>query len=74
MINLAADISLYTSTSINEALELPVSVATRIFESKSFENWKKGREGEIKIQSAIINRLDGVIKSVGILIKSGRRF
>jgi hypothetical protein len=74
MFNLAANISLHTSTSINEALELPVSVAAKIFESKAFDNWKQSRESDSKAQSAMINRLNEVIRGIGILAKSGRKF
>jgi hypothetical protein len=74
MFNLSANISLHTSTSINEALELPVSVATKIFESKAFDSWRQSRESELKTQSAIVNRLNEVIRGIGILAKSGRKF
>jgi hypothetical protein len=73
MLNLAASITLYSATSINDALELPVSIATKIFESKSFDGWKKSRESDAKTQAAIVNRLNEVIRGIGILAK-GRRF
>jgi hypothetical protein len=60
---------LYTNTSINEALALPVSIANQVLKSKAFDNWKQGREAEIKIQVAIVNRLNDVIKSLGIVAK-----
>jgi hypothetical protein len=74
MVNLAASISLYSATSINAALDLPVSIAAKIFESKAFEDWKKSRESEAKTQAAIVGRLNEVIRGIGILAKSGRRF
>jgi hypothetical protein len=71
---LAVSLSLYSSTSLNEALELPVSIAERFFESKSFSDWKKIRESEQKTQVAVINRLNDVIRAVGIVAKViGRR-
>jgi hypothetical protein len=70
MLNTVTHLSLYTSTSINEALALPVSMATSIFESKAFDNWKQGKEAEAKTQSAIIGRLNEVIKGLGIVAKT----
>jgi len=47
----------------------------RFFESKPFSDWKKSRESENKIQVAIIDRLNGVIRSFGVFAKAiaGRR-
>lgn len=70
MINLAANISLYSSTSINDAMQLPASMATKIFESKAFDGWKQGRESELKIQGAIISRLNDVIRAVIVVAKT----
>ena len=39
------------------------------FGSKAFAGWKKAREQETKLQLAVIDRLDGVIKSLGALAK-----
>jgi hypothetical protein len=69
MLNTVANLSLYMSTSINEALELPASMASNIFESKAFENWKQGKESEAKTQGAIVGRLNEVIKGLGIVAK-----
>jgi hypothetical protein len=44
-------------------------VANQVLKSKAFDNWKQGRENEIKIQVAIVNRLNDVIKSLGIVAK-----
>lgn len=72
MIDIATSLSINTSTSINEAMELPVSLAIKVFDSKSFDNYKKHREHDGKVQSEIINRLNGVIRGLGILAKSFR--
>lgn len=40
-----------------------------IFQSKAFTEWKKNREGENKVQLAVIERLDVLIRSVGNLTK-----
>jgi hypothetical protein len=75
MINLATSLSLYSSTSINDALKLPGSMANKVLESKAFEGWKQAREAELKTQAAIVNRLNSVIQAVGIVAKvaAGRR-
>jgi hypothetical protein len=70
MLNTVTNLSLYTSTSINEALELPTSVANKIFESKAFENWKQSKESEAKTQGAVVGRLNEVIKGLGIVAKT----
>ena len=69
MNNMIASISLYTSTSINEALHLPISIANGVFESNSFDGFRKLKENESKTQSAIVSRLNEVIRGIGILAK-----
>lgn len=75
MTELAVSLSLYSSTSFNEALQMPVSMAEQFFESKSFADWKKSRESELKIQSAVVDRLNSVVRAVGMVAKvfAGRR-
>jgi hypothetical protein len=46
------------------------SDATEFFNGKSFKDWQKGREAEMKMQSAIVNRLNEVIRGLGIVAKS----
>lgn len=72
--NLARSASLYSNTSLPEAFGLPVSAVEAFFESKAFEEWKKARESEVKMQAAIVDRLNGVIRASGVLAKIlGRR-
>lgn len=73
--NLASNISLYSHTSLLDALNLPVSLAKDFFDGRPFGDWKKGREAEAKTQSAIVGRLNSVIRAIGILAKisGGRR-
>ena len=73
--SLASNISLYSHTSLLDALNLQVSVARDFFGSKPFADWKKGREAEAKTQSAIVGRLNSVIRAIGILAKitAGKR-
>ncbi|HEY4529170.1 MAG TPA: hypothetical protein VIG97_02390 [Luteimonas sp.] len=70
---LQATLSLYSSTSLPEAMTLSASDARRFCESKAFADWRSTREGESKLQAAIVDRLNGVIRSVGNLAKMLRR-
>lgn len=45
-------------------------MAEQFFESKSFSDWKKSRESELKAQVSVINRLNDVIRAVGIVAKT----
>lgn len=65
----ASSLTLYSSTSLNDALTMQPSVVKRFFESKQFEDWKKGRESELKLQAATVDRLNTVIRSIGNLGK-----
>lgn len=67
--SLASNISLYSHTSLLDALNLPASVAKDFFESKPFGDWKKSLEAEAKTQSAIVGRLNSVVKAIGIIAK-----
>ena len=66
---LVSSITLYSSTSLNDALALQPSIAKKFFESKPFEDWKKGKEAELKTQAAAVDRLNTVIRSIGNLGK-----
>lgn len=68
--NLASSLTLYSSTSLVDAMKIPPSLARKFFESKSFEEWKKGRESELKMQAAIVNRLNDVIRASVIVAKT----
>jgi hypothetical protein len=61
---------LATNTPLNEIYDLPVSTVQNFFKSQAFENWKKSRENEQKIQIAIVNRLNEVIKACGVVAKT----
>jgi hypothetical protein len=69
MINLAANLTLYTATSAIDAFDMSVSLASALFESKSFDGWRKVRESEAKTQSAIVDRLNEVIRAISVLAK-----
>lgn len=66
----ASSLALYSSTSLHGALDMQPSVVKRFFEGKPFEDWKKGKEAELKTQSAIVDRLNTVIRACGIIAKT----
>lgn len=51
-------------------MQMAVSEVTAFFKSKAFDEWRKGREAEHKMQALLIGRMDGVIKGIGALAKS----
>lgn len=56
-----------------KALLMRRSDVTSIFESKAFSDWKKSREAQQKIDAAVLERLDGVIRAIASLGKARRR-
>lgn len=53
------------------------SDVTDFFEGKAYADWRRGREQEFKVQAAIGDRLNGVIRACGVIVKAvadlGRR-
>jgi hypothetical protein len=49
-----------------------MSDVSAFFDSKAFAGWKKVREQETKLQLAVIDRLDGVIRSLHAVAKQRR--
>lgn len=68
--NLAYSLSIYSNTSIQEAMSTQPSVAKKFFESKAFSGWEKSREAEMKTQVAIIERITGVIRACIVVAKT----
>lgn len=68
--SLASSLTLYSSTSLAEAMQMQPSVVRKFFEGKPFNDWKKGRESELKMQAAIVNRLNDVIRASVIVAKT----
>ncbi|MBI3229539.1 MAG: hypothetical protein HYZ45_04940 [Burkholderiales bacterium] len=60
-----ASLFLHFHRSYEEAAHMRRSEVREIFESSTFRDWKKAREAEQKIDVAVINRLDVVIKALG---------
>ncbi|MFM0432379.1 hypothetical protein PQQ75_25435 [Paraburkholderia aspalathi] len=61
---LANNLALYSPTSLTEAKRTPVSEAEAFFASKAFQDFQKGREAELKLQLALVNRLDAIHKAL----------
>lgn len=72
---MASNLALYASTPLPAALGLPQSIAVDFFSGKPFEDWKKGREAEMKAQAGIAGRLNEVIRGLGVVASAvaGRR-
>lgn len=49
---------------------MTVSTASAFLSSKTFDDWKKGREAEMKMQAAMIDRLNGVIRACNLVAKT----
>lgn len=64
-----ANLSLYFNTPLDNALNLPVSIAEKVLKTKAFDGWKQYREYEAKTQNAIIESINGVIKGQNNLAK-----
>lgn len=60
---MASSLTLYSSTSLNDALAMQPSVVKRFFEGRPFEDWKKRVDSELKTQTAIVERLNAVIQA-----------
>lgn len=74
---MAHSLALYSPTPLPDALGMTLSDADAFFEGKPFADWRKGREQELKLQAAVCDRLNGVIKACGAIVKTvaaqGRR-
>lgn len=46
------------------------SDANDFVEGKAYADWKKNREAELKLQAGIADRLNGVIRACGAIVKS----
>ena len=68
--NLASSLAIYSHTSLVDAMAIPASTARKFFEGKPFEDWKRGRESELKTQVAIVERLNSVIHACGVVAKT----
>lgn len=67
---LVHNISLYSHTSLIDAYNLTQSQAETFMEGKAFKDWMKVRESEQKLQASLGDRLNGVIKACGVIVKA----
>lgn len=67
---LAHSVALYSHTGLPQALAMPASEAQAFFDGKAFADWRKGRDEELKLQVGIAERLNGVIRACGAIVKT----
>lgn len=64
-----ANLALYFGQDLVSSATLTQSEIQALFDSRSFDNWKKARENREKTMGAVIKGINGVIKGLGILVK-----
>ncbi|WP_313453285.1 hypothetical protein [Stutzerimonas nitrititolerans] len=69
LINLRTDLVLFCNQPLDVAGRVTQSDAKNFFDSKRYADWKKLKDHEYRMQSAMIDRLNGVIESIGALAK-----
>lgn len=69
MKNSAHALTLYSSTSLPDAFAMTHSDIGDFFEGGAYADWKKGKEGEMKLQAGIAERLNNVIRACGNIAK-----
>lgn len=67
MTNTRADLALYFNQDLITASRLPQSEVVALFESPSYQNWKKSQENQSKGLSAVIGGINNVIKGLNML-------
>lgn len=67
---LAHSVCLYGNSGLQDAFNVKVSDAADFFEGKAFADWVKGKEAEHKVQAAIGERLNSVIRACGVIVKA----
>ncbi|MCM1128952.1 MAG: hypothetical protein NC211_03610 [Alistipes senegalensis] len=67
---LASSLTLYSATSLADAMNMQPSIVRKFFDGKAFSDWKKGRESELKMQAAVVNRLNDVIRASVVVAKT----
>jgi len=70
MRELAHSLAIYSHTGLPDALAMPASDAQAFFDGKPYRDWRKGRDSEVKLQVGIAERLNGVIRACGAIVKS----
>jgi len=67
-----AQLVLHANSSIIDAMNTKFSDAQAFFNSSPFDDYKKSKENQNKNDIAVADRLNNIIKAIGVLIKSGR--
>lgn len=67
---LAHNISIYSNASLIDAFNLTESQADQFLEGKAFKDWVKVKESEQKLQAALGDRINGVIRACGVIVKA----
>lgn len=73
LFGLAASLALYGGTPLDRALSLSPSVAQAFLQGREFAAWTGAREADAKIQSAIVDRLNAVIRGLNVVARVGAR-
>lgn len=60
---------LFFGQPMSSVLEMTPSDSRDVFEGKTFKTWKKVRDHDLKMTTAVIERLDGVARQVANLAK-----
>lgn len=60
---------LFSGQPFDVAGRMRLSDAKNFFDCKRYTDWKKWREHEHRVQSAVVDRLNGVIESISALGK-----
>lgn len=63
-------LALYSHTSLPDAFSMTESDSRDFFEGKVYADWKKGKEGEMKLFAGIAERLNSVIRACGNIAKA----
>jgi hypothetical protein len=61
---------LYANTSLADVYGLPLGVVNAFFSGEAYKNWKKIRESETKLAVAVVERLNGVISAISVVVKT----
>lgn len=72
LVGLKADLVLSCQQPMDVAGRTTLSDAKAFFESKPFDNWKKARDMDTKLQLAVIDRLNTVIEGLNVVARSRR--
>lgn len=62
--------TLYTSTSLTEAMALPPRTLDAFFNGKAFDVWRQGKEAQGKNIAVISGQLNELIRGTGAVIRT----